>query len=118
MKNLTNEIFTIRVFNEGSQDGYATRISDYIPDGLGFLPNYTDNISNKWITDANNSGTSKKLSEIPNATSTFTASDFTQNGITDYKDQTVICGKATINSEKLKDTVLTKYNKSSDNSCI
>ncbi|MGN1329750.1 MAG: hypothetical protein ACI4VN_00195, partial [Clostridia bacterium] len=107
--------YTIRVFNEGSQDGYATRISDYIPDGLGFLPNYTDNISNKWITDANNSGTSKKLSEIPNATATFTASDFTENGITDYKDQTVICGNATINSEKLKDTVLTKYNKASDN---
>ena len=36
--------YTIRVYNEGSKDGYATGIKDDIPDGLEFLP---DNETNK-----------------------------------------------------------------------
>jgi len=105
--------YTIRVFNEGSKDGYATKICDYIPEGLGFLPNYKDNISNGWKIDGSNSGTPKKLSEITNATQNFSNSDF-GNGTEDYKNQSVICGKATIYTEKLKDTKLSKYDKTAD----
>ena len=36
--------YTIRVYNEGSKDGYATQIKDDIPDGLEFVP---DNETNK-----------------------------------------------------------------------
>lgn len=35
--------YKIRVYNEGERDGYATEITDYLPEGLGFLPNYTNN---------------------------------------------------------------------------
>ena len=30
-------VYTIRVFNEGTADGYASQITDYIPEGLGFI---------------------------------------------------------------------------------
>lgn len=35
--------YKIRVYNEAQRDGYATLVTDYLPDGLGFLPGYTNN---------------------------------------------------------------------------
>ena len=40
--------FTIRVYNEGTQKGYAKTIKDSIPSGLEFLPNDTSNEKYKW----------------------------------------------------------------------
>ena len=41
--------YTIRVYNEGTVLGYATEVSDDIPDGLEFLPNNDTNKEYKWI---------------------------------------------------------------------
>ena len=41
-------IYTIRVFNEGSRDGYATVISDDMPNGLEFLPENETNTEYRW----------------------------------------------------------------------
>ncbi len=35
--------YKIRIYNEAQRDGYATLVTDYLPDGLGFLPGYTNN---------------------------------------------------------------------------
>ena len=35
--------YKIRVYNEAQRNGYATLVTDYLPDGLGFLPGYTNN---------------------------------------------------------------------------
>ena len=35
--------YKIRVYNEGERNGYATKVTDYLPEGLGFLPEYTKN---------------------------------------------------------------------------
>jgi len=40
--------YTIRVYNEGTEDGYASEIKDDIPEGLEFLPEHKTNIDNKW----------------------------------------------------------------------
>lgn len=40
--------YTIRVYNEGEADGYATKIMDDIPDGLEYLPSYPTNETYKW----------------------------------------------------------------------
>jgi len=40
--------YTIRVYNEGDVDGYATKIMDDIPEGLEFLPDNETNKTNKW----------------------------------------------------------------------
>ncbi len=41
-------IYTIRVYNEGEVDGYATKVMDDIPDGLEYLPTNEVNTANGW----------------------------------------------------------------------
>ena len=41
--------YTIRVYNEGNVKGYATEISDDIPDGLVFLPEHKINKDYDWV---------------------------------------------------------------------
>ena len=41
--------YTIRVFNEGEMDGYATKVMDDIPEGLEFLPDNEVNKTYKWV---------------------------------------------------------------------
>ena len=40
--------YTIRVYNEGSQDGYAAEIKDDVPDGLVFIPENETNKTYRW----------------------------------------------------------------------
>ncbi|MCI8641770.1 MAG: Cys-Gln thioester bond-forming surface protein [Clostridia bacterium] len=42
-------IYTIRVYNEGDINGYASKVSDDIPDGLEFLPENDLNKEYRWI---------------------------------------------------------------------
>ena len=41
-------IYTIRIYNEGSKDGYATQIKDDIPEGLEFIPYNETNKMYEW----------------------------------------------------------------------
>lgn len=41
-------IYTIRVYNEGDIDGYASEITDDIPEYLEYIPDETTNIEYKW----------------------------------------------------------------------
>ena len=41
-------LYTIRVYNEGNLDGYATKITDYLPSGLSLKENSTINEDNGW----------------------------------------------------------------------
>lgn len=41
--------YTIRVFNEGEISGYASKISDDIPDGLEYLPDNELNKEYRWV---------------------------------------------------------------------
>ena len=40
--------YTIRVYNEGAADGYATKVMDDIPDGLEYLPTNEINVATGW----------------------------------------------------------------------
>ncbi len=61
--------YTIRVYNEGKIDGYASEISDDIPDGLEFLPQNATNIEYRWIMyDANG----KETKNVQNAKTVVT----------------------------------------------
>jgi len=42
-------IYTIRVYNEGDIDGYASEIKDDIPEYLEFLPEHKINIEYEWV---------------------------------------------------------------------
>ena len=45
--------YKIRIYNEGQRDGYATKVTDYLPEGLGFLYTATGDINSKWILPEN-----------------------------------------------------------------
>ena len=56
--------YTIRVYNEGSKDGYATGIKDDIPDGLVFLPDNETNKKYGWkLVDEND----KEVTDVSKA---------------------------------------------------
>ena len=65
-----NEIveYTIRVYNEGSKDGYAEIIKDDIPEGLEFLPDHPTNNSNgynwKMLDESGNQTTDAKKAKF------------------------------------------------------
>ena len=41
--------YTLRIFNEGLMDGYASLIKDDVPDGLQFLPDNETNKEYRWV---------------------------------------------------------------------
>ena len=41
--------YKIRIYNEGKRDGYATKVTDYLPEGLGFLYTATGDINSEWF---------------------------------------------------------------------
>jgi uncharacterized repeat protein (TIGR01451 family) len=44
--------YKIRIYNEGQRDGYATKVTDYLPDGLGFIYTTNGDINSEWILSA------------------------------------------------------------------
>ena len=42
-------VYTIRVYNEGEVDGYASKVSDDVPDGLEYLPENDLNKEYRWV---------------------------------------------------------------------
>ena len=42
-------IYTIRVYNEGSNPGYASEVMDDLPEGIVFLPEHATNVEYRWI---------------------------------------------------------------------
>ena len=89
--------FTLRVYNEGEIDGYAEVVTDYIPEGLGFLVNYNTNYDNRWLISQD--CTSKKLSEIKNGTANLELKDF--KDVSSLDDVQVVIGKTKITSTAL-----------------
>ena len=41
--------YTIRVYNEGTKDGYAKEVKDDLPEGLEFLPDNDTNKTYRWV---------------------------------------------------------------------
>ncbi len=84
--------YTIRVYNEGEMDGYAEKIADYLPDGLGFLVNYKNNIDNAWAIQKGSDSKLEtvKLSSITNGTKNLKVDDFT--GVSDLANVDVVVG--------------------------
>ncbi len=42
-------IYTLRIYNEGSQAGYAEEVKDDLPEGLEFLPENSINTEYRWV---------------------------------------------------------------------
>ena len=77
-------IYTIRVYNEGTIDGYANEITDNIPEGLEYLPANATNTEYKWTM----------LDETGNITQDVSkAKKITTNYLSEKNDKTQIINK-------------------------
>lgn len=86
----TGDIVTykIRVYNEGTADGYAEEVADYLPKGLGFLVGFKGNVDNYWAIPEGSK--TVKLSTIKNATKNLSVDQFVD--ITKLEDVEVVTG--------------------------
>ncbi len=98
--------FTLRVYNEGDIAGYAEQITDYIPEGLGFLVNYNTNYENRWAISENSN--SIKLTEIKNGTSNVKVTDFVD--VEKLEDVEVVLGKTKITTTALSSSTTSDAN--------
>ncbi len=98
--------YTIRVYNEGEISGYAEQVSDYLPEGLGFLVGYRTNVDNYWSIPEDSK--TIKLSEIENGKANLSVEDFTDVENLDNVD--VVTGKVKLTSTKLKSTDVDEKN--------
>ena len=89
--------YSFKVYNEGQVDGYAKTISDYIPEGLGYIVDIDANTSNKWKLPEGNTLSSVKLSSIDNAMKNYRAT--LGKNLSD--DPTVVKGKVKITTDKI-----------------
>ena len=108
--------YTIRVYNEGEIDGYATEVADYLPEGLGFLMYYKANEDNFWVPEqSENTSTIKLIGEggiyaTGSAVKNLKASDFNNNKVTSLSDVQIVPGKIKISSSALEFEKIKAYN--------
>ena len=68
-------IYTLRVYNEGSRDGYATQIKDDLPEGLEFLPNHEINKEFEWTLVDENDKPVKDITKAKYAVTNYLSKD-------------------------------------------
>ena len=90
-------IYTIRVYNEGSMDGYANEITDYLPKELEFLPDHEINQEYEWqVSSDGRHVTTDYLSKAKETSSRQNLLKAFDGTTLDYKDVKITC--------KIKDT--------------
>ena len=85
-------VYTIRVYNEGEIDGYASEVTDYLPAGLSLKENSTINTNNGWTANGQKIKTTK-LSKANGTDNLLKAIDELADGgpIISHKDLQVEC---------------------------
>ena len=85
-------IYTIRVYNEGVVDGYANRITDYLPEELEFLPDHEINIQYEWeVSEDGRTVTTDYLSKEKETESRQNLIKAFNGTTLDYKDVQIAC---------------------------
>jgi len=105
--------YKLRVYNEGEVDGYATKVADYLPEGLGLLLQHNTTIDNQWkvvtsskmISLVGEDGFYKNENDVLN----LKLEDFT--GVKSLKDVQIVAGKAKIESNLIQDDKILAYDK-------
>ncbi len=93
----TNDVvlYTIRIYNEGSVDGYATKVVDYLPEGLQLKADSEINSQYGWVADGQEISTTYLNNTMINAFNPTT------NTI-DYKDIQIECVVTATNANQVK----------------
>ncbi len=108
--------YTLRIYNEGARDGYATEITDYIPEGLALILNYNTNFDNGWKlpADLDNSKIIKLVGEdgfykTEKDVKGLKLEDFSDT--TSLNDVQLITGKVAITTTELDNQLLKAFDK-------
>ena len=78
-------LYTIRIYNEGNIDGYASEVTDYLPEGLELKSDSTINRTYGWTTTDGKTIKTTKLGETSNLLRAFDGTTL------DYKDLQIEC---------------------------
>ena len=94
-------IYTIRVYNESKLDGYAQRITDYLPEELEFLPDHEINKKYEWTIEGNKVTTDylskeKETEQRENLIQAYDETKINEENPLYYKEVQIAC--------KVKDT--------------
>ena len=114
--------YKIRVYNEGEIDGYATKIADYIPEGLGYLMDYKTNTDNFWVPVIDETTKTKDLVganglyQTEAAIKNLELSDF--YGKTSLSEVKILAGKAKLTSTALEDEIIKAYDSEKESTDI
>lgn len=87
-------LYTIRIYNEGEVDGWATEVTDYLPEGLAFIPKEESDINEKYkwekkeTVDVNTNKTITYLTTNYLAADNKKLSAFEENGTTVQNEET------------------------------
>ena len=85
-------IYTIRVYNEGEIDGYAERITDYLPEGLEYLPEHEINKEYEWtVSEDGREVTTDYLSSAKETTERENIIQAYDGKRLDYKEVQIAC---------------------------
>ena len=108
--------YTLRIYNEGDIDGYATEITDYIPEGLAYINYYNANMDNLWELDENfdfsqviNLVGEDGFYETEEDVKNLSIDDF--SGITSLNEVQLITGEVKITTNRLDDELLKAFDK-------
>lgn len=108
--------YTLRIYNEGEKDGYATEITDYIPEGLALILNYNTNFDNGWKlpTDLDSSQIMKLVGEdgfyaTEDDVKNLKLEDFSDT--ISLSDVQLITGKVAITTNELDDQLIKAFDK-------
>lgn len=105
--------YKIRIYNESQIDGYALKVSDYLPEGLGLILDYKTNTDNYWKSAdssiaktmplVGDNGLYQKASDVKN----LKVEDFYQKE--SLKDVNILIGDTEIYTEALKNQIIKAY---------
>ena len=108
--------YTLRIYNEGERAGFASEITDYIPEGLALIKDYKTNFNNGWelsddlssdniIDLVGENGLYKTEEEVKN----LKLEDF--SATTSLKEVKLITGKEKITTADLDDELIKAFDK-------
>lgn len=100
--------YAIRVYNEGQLDGYASEVTDHLPEWLEFLPEDETNVANGWYYDE----TDTRLRTIK--TNHLSKDVDAENVIKAFDGKTTLSYKEVVVKCKVKDTQADKITNIAD----
>ncbi len=108
--------YTLRVYNEGELDGFASEITDYIPEGLALILNYNTNFENGWKLP-NDLDNSKIMKLVGEDGFYKTEEDVKNLKLEDFSDTSslnevqLVTGEVSITTTELNDQLIKAFDK-------